>query len=51
LENFLTEIYFEIFFLHNNYILGTYFLTIKRFWKAANKLGDFLAAFQNLSMF
>jgi hypothetical protein len=36
----ITEIYFGIFFLHNKFISETYLLIMKRFWKAANKLGD-----------
>jgi hypothetical protein len=32
--------YFGKFFLHNKSMSETYFLTILRFWKAANKLGD-----------
>jgi hypothetical protein len=34
----IAEIYFRILFLHNKFILETYFLSMKRFWKAANKL-------------
>jgi hypothetical protein len=36
----IAEIYYRIFVLHNKFILETYFLTIKRFQKAADKLGD-----------
>jgi hypothetical protein len=36
----IAEIYFGIFFLHNKFISETYFLTIKRFWKAAENLVD-----------
>jgi hypothetical protein len=51
----IAEIYFRIFFLQNKFISETYFLAIKRFWKAANTSGDlnmiFFAAFRNLSVF
>ncbi len=31
---------FQNIFLHNKFISQTYFLTMERFWKAANKLED-----------
>jgi hypothetical protein len=34
----IAEIYFGILFLHNKFISETYFLSMKRFRKAANKL-------------
>jgi hypothetical protein len=36
----MAEIYFEILLFHNKFIMETFFLTIKRFLKAADKLGD-----------
>ncbi len=36
----IAEIYFKIFVSHNEFILESYFLTIKKFRKSANKLGD-----------
>jgi hypothetical protein len=36
----MAEIYFEILLLHNKFNMETYFLTIKRFEKTADKLGD-----------
>jgi hypothetical protein len=36
----IAEIYFGIFFFHKNFISETYVLTLKRFRKAANELGD-----------
>ncbi len=51
--NFLkiAETYFGVFFLEDRYVSETYFLTIKKFQKAAHKmigfLHSFLAAFLN----
>jgi hypothetical protein len=36
----IAESNFKIFFFYNNFISETYFLTIQRFRKAADKLGD-----------
>jgi hypothetical protein len=35
---YIAEIYFGILFLHNKFISETYFLSLKRFRKAASKL-------------
>jgi hypothetical protein len=36
----IAEIYFTIFFLHNNFISEIYFLTIKKVSEIRDKLGD-----------
>jgi hypothetical protein len=37
----IADTYFEVFFLQDRYISETYFLTIKRFWRAADKIIGF----------
>ncbi len=45
----MAETYFGVFFLQNIYISGAYFLTIKRFRKAAYKMASFYTISEQLS--